>query len=542
MDEYNYELSESWYLKNWFLILISACAILIPFVSAFLIPLILKKNSNFRRHCEVIKGFSADELKKAYTERDSIIKAANDSANKIATDAQNELNQINQKIQDRDAIFAKIVEEATAEANKQLTDQTAQLTTINAEIDKKEFYMNEVSRLKDDIESLEKKATTRQEKIDHLISIQKSVNHAIKKYFKESTDEYDHELILPADLIKEIGTLAPAITLKLHCMDYKDLRRAFRANDKIIDELLTRYEGRYSTKTNRAIYQLMVIALRSELQNVLYTLTYSKLNDGVEAIHAMANKYLNIARDGNQTISSTLAKFIGEIEPLFIDAVKIEYEYYVKKEAAHQEQLELRAQMREEAEERKHLKEQQEQMEKEEEKYNSEIANIRQQLDASDDAEKNQQLLDKIKELEAQIGDLSTKKEEIVRLQNGKAGYVYVISNLGSFGNDVFKVGMTRRLNPQDRVDELGDASVPFKFDVHSFIFSQDAVQLESDLHAALEATRLNKVNSRKEFFKVSIDELEELVDKYDPAAEFNKTMQAEQYYQSLSMSEEESA
>ena len=147
-------------------------------------------------------------------------------------------------------------------------------------------------------------------------------------------------------------------------MDYKDLRRAFRANNKIINETLARYESRYTTKTNRAIYQLMVLGLRAELQNVLYTLTYSKLNDGIAAIEDLINKYLNIARDGSQTIASTLAKFIGELEPLFVDAVKIEYEYYVKKEAARQEQLELRAQMREEAEERKRLKEQQEQMKK----------------------------------------------------------------------------------------------------------------------------------------------------------------------------------
>lgn len=198
--------------------------------------------------------------------------------------------------------------------------------------------------------------------------------------------------------------------------------------------------------------------------------------------------------------------------------------------------------MREEAEERKRLKEQQAQMEKEEQKYTTEIQNIQEQLKESQDDEKTKQLLEKIKELESQLGSLAAKKEEIVNLQNGKAGYVYVISNLGSFGDDVFKVGMTRRLDPQERVDELGDASVPFKFDVHSFIFSEDAVQLESDLHAALEPNRLNKVNPRKEFFKISLDELEALVEKYDPTAEFNRTMVAEQYHQSLSMAEENRA
>ena len=127
------------------------------------------------------------------------------------------------------------------------------------------------------------------------------------------------------------------------------------------------------------------------------------------------------------------------------------------------------------------------------------------------------------------------KKEEISSLSNGKAGNVYIISNLGSFGENVFKVGMTRRLNPQDRVNELGDASVPFKFDVHSFIFSDDAVGLENKLHTILNNKRVNKVNMRKEFFYTNIDELENLVMEIEPTAEFNRTMLAEEFRQSQS-------
>lgn len=103
--------------------------------------------------------------------------------------------------------------------------------------------------------------------------------------------------------------------------------------------------------------------------------------------------------------------------------------------------------------------------------------------------------------MQAQLSDVIIKKDEIIKLQNGKAGNVYIISNLGSFGEDVFKIGMTRRLNPQERVDELGSASVPFKFDVHSFIFSENASDLETEMHKKLNNKRLNKVNMRKEFF-----------------------------------------
>ena len=144
----------------------------------------------------------------------------------------------------------------------------------------------------------------------------------------------------------------------------------------------------------------------------------------------------------------------------------------------------------------------------------------------------------RILELQSQLSDVITRKEDVTRLQNGKAGNVYIISNLGSFGEDVFKIGMTRRLEPQDRVNELGSASVPFKFDVHSFIFSDDAVMLENSLHRRLNSKRVNKVNLRKEFFRISIDELEKLVNEIDPTAEFNKTMLAEEYNQSLSTDE----
>lgn len=429
----------------------------------------------------------------------------------------------------------EIIDKARAEAEAIAKAADMRRDYVQSEIDKKDYYLREVERVKTNLVDLQRKETSLTEKVDKLMRIRKAVNGAVKTYLNDFQIQSEQMINLSPELVRDVERLAPSVMLNLKCMNYKDLRREYKANEKLIEETLTRYENRYTTKTNRAIYRLMVIALRAELQNILYTLTYTKLDDALAKVHEVANKYLNIAREGNQTISSTLATFIGEIETLFTDAVKIEYEYYVKREAARQEQLELRAKMREEAEEQRQLKEQQEQMEREESKYTAEIEKLMEQANTAE-GEKNQALLDKIKALELQLAELAEKKDEIINLQNGKAGYVYVISNLGSFGDDVFKIGMTRRLNPQERIDELGSASVPFKFDVHSFIFSEDAVKLESDIHAALESRRLNKVNLRKEFFKLPIDELERLVERIDPTAEFNRTMQAEQYYQSLSV------
>jgi len=386
-----------------------------------------------------------------------------------------------------------------------------------------------------EIEKTEKKLKTAKNKLDRTKEIYKSVDYSISNFFEYSPDLA--ELKLYKSEFDELEELSPSVILKLHYMDVKSLRKAFKDNDKQIEKVLSQYRSRYTTKANQAIYDLMVIALRAELQNILYNLKYEKLDNAIEQVKNTSQKYLNIAAQGNQNIAGTLTKFIGEIEYLFINAVKIEYNYYVKKEQAKQEQLAIKEQIRQEAEERKALEQEKKKIENEELKYNNEIEKLKEQLKASAD-EESKALNAKILELQAKLADVTIKKDNIVQLQNGKAGNVYIISNLGSFGENVFKVGMTRRIDPQDRVNELGNASVPFKFDVHSFIFSEDAVGLESKLHSILNDKRVNKVNMRKEFFYTTVDELEELVNKIEPTAEFNKTMLAEEFRQSQSSNE----
>lgn len=143
-------------------------------------------------------------------------------------------------------------------------------------------------------------------------------------------------------------------------------------------------------------------------------------------------------------------------------------------------------------------------------------------------------------ELEHHLADIDKALANIdYRQANIRAGYVYIISNIGAFGENVFKIGMTRRLDPQDRIDELGDASVPFNFDVHAMIFSDDAPALENVLHKAFEDRKLNMVNQRREFFNVSLDEIKEVVKKnFDKTVEFIDVPDAEQYRVSMKMKE----
>ena len=424
------------------------------------------------------------------------------------------------------------IEEMYARAQKDLDTTNSEIASNNSILDS---LRSEIASLQEKNERLEKQVHTNANKLVRTKDIYHSISYCIENFLADGSKI---DSLLSAQMLDELESYAPSVTLKLHCMDIKSLRKAFKENDKAITKVLESYSSRYTTKANQAIYKLMVIALRAELQNILYELKYEKLDNAIDSVKNMTTKYLHIAGEGNQNIAGTLTKFIGEIEYLFINAVKIEYNYYVKKEQARQEQLALREKMKEEAAERKALEQERKKIENEELKFQTEIEKVQNSISNTTDQNEIDLLQKRILELQAQLSDVLVKKEDIVNLQNGKAGTVYVISNLGSFGDDVFKIGMTRRLDPQDRINELGNASVPFKFDVHSFIFSEDAVALENKMHEALNGNRVNKVNLRKEFFRISIDDLEQLVTEIDPTAEFNKTMLAEDFRQSLSTDE----
>nr|DAU98628.1 MAG TPA: hypothetical protein [Caudoviricetes sp.] len=497
--------------------------ILIPFIVVWSIGLIL-----------LFQGISALKMNK-------LIEAREETEKKFA-EKQAELDA--EREQDRkkyiDSVFT--LESKLNEMQKKYTEsgfedyETAQkkLAGISTEIadavESRAKIQGEIDNLYAEAAKADKRAKTASNKAAKLIELCNAFASMLKKR-DEIPDKY---FTIPNFTAEEITSLCPSVEMKIHSMDVRDLQKEFRANDKRIDEVTEAYRGRYTTKSNQAIYSLMVIALRAELQNILYDLKYQKLDQGIDNVKVMTAKYLQIACEGNQSIAPTMLKFIGEIEYLFITSVKIEYDYYVRKEQARQEQLAIREQMRQEAEERKALEAERKKVEQEEQKFKNQINDVNTKLSTAEGSEADE-LRKRLLELEAQLSNVTVKKENIVNLQNGKAGNVYIISNLGSFGENVFKIGMTRRLDPQERVDELGSASVPFGFDVHSFIFSDDAVGLENELHKRLNEKRVNKVNMRKEFFSVSLDELEALTREISPTSEFRRTMAAEEYRQSIS-------
>ena len=225
----------------------------------------------------------------------------------------------------------------------------------------------------------------------------------------------------------------------------------------------------------------------------------------VSAMRAVAKvRYSNIAAM-EQRISRSFDALnkLGEtqtcaIAPEYLDLkvseLRLAHEYQEKREAEREEQRRIREQMREEERVRREIEKAKSDAEREEQRYASALEKARQEFQRAGD-DKGAELQRRIDLLQGQLDEAhETKERAISRAQLTRSGHVYVISNIGSFGEDVYKIGLTRRLDPADRIRELGDASVPFPFDVHAMIYSGDAPDLEHKLHIAFDGRRVNLV------------------------------------------------
>ncbi len=223
---------------------------------------------------------------------------------------------------------------------------------------------------------------------------------------------------------------------------------------------------------------------------------------------------------------------------LKLDEFRLAYEYQDKKQKEKEEQAAIRLQMKEDAK----LEQEAEAAFKEEDRYQRLLEKAQKDAEKAS-GEKLSELEEKIAALQADLTAAHEKSERAKSMaQQTKAGHVYVISNVGSFGDHVYKIGMTRRLEPDERVKELGDASVPFTFDVHAMIYSNDAPALENELHKRFQQHRLNLVNQRKEFFKVELEHIEEVVRERFQDAEFTLTAEASEYRESASIRTQKTA
>ncbi len=275
--------------------------------------------------------------------------------------------------------------------------------------------------------------------------------------------------------------------------------------------------------------KLMLRAFNGESDAAMAKVKYSnivsletRINRSFEAINRMGeSKHMWITRD-----------YLS----LRIEELGLVHEHAMKVQEEREEQRQIRERLREEEKVLREIERAKADAEEEEHQAEAALERAREELDHAS-IEQVTRLQTIVDRLESQLQEaLERKAKAIARAQLTRSGHVYVLSNIGSFGPDVVKIGMTRRLDPLERVYELGSASVPFRFDVHALIFSEDAPQLEHKLHRHFEDRRINRINCRREYFRATLDEVRAAIAKYFGEVTFVTVPEAEEYRQTVAM------
>lgn len=400
--------------------------------------------------------------------------------------------------------------------------------------------MQDAFMLKQEIARLQSEQINQQKQIDDLNLTIASKNSDINALDNE-IQRKKKEIVWMDDeiLVQEFGLYKPQFEFA-SSLDYKEKLSEIRATQK---ELIknkqavtgnTQWEVNGSAAKGRKMVsdtqKLLLRAFNSECDELVSKVKYTNFDASLDKIYKSSETISKLGAIMN--ISITQNYLNSKVKEL-----RLAFEFQTKKQQEKEELRAARAEQREQAKIQKELEEQRRKIEKEQTHYQTAFEKLQMQLELNPD---NPDLLLKKAELEGQLSDIDKALNDVdYRQANMRAGYVYIISNIGAFGENVYKIGMTRRLDPQERIDELGDASVPFNFDVHAMIFSDDAPALEAALHRAFENRKLNMVNQRREFFNVTLDEIKEVVKKnFDKTVEFIDVPDAEQYRISMRMKE----
>ena len=384
-----------------------------------------------------------------------------------------------------------------------------------------------------DLQSTIEKARAELDEITRQIECQKRLRSELRDQIIE-TDE--------AVSLQSFGVYKPRYDL-MRSDEYRARLLEIRAKQKelIKGKAATTGLTNWTVNNNAAqgrkmvsdMQKLLLRAFNAECDDVIEHVRYSNLEASEKRITSSREAISKLG--AIMGVSITPAYYRFKIEELYLA-----FEYQQKKQQEKEEQKEARARLREEAKLAKEIEEERKKLEKEQRHYENALRKIEAQLANAPEADKAA-IEQKREELMQQLQKIDQAFKDVdYREANQRAGYVYIISNVGAFGENVYKIGMTRRLDPMDRVDELGDASVPFDFDVHAMIFSDDAPKLEAALHKAFSDRKLNFVNQRREFFRVTLDEIKAVVRaNFDKTVEFVDFPPAEQYRQSLAIASE---
>ncbi|HDF0912938.1 TPA: DUF4041 domain-containing protein [Staphylococcus aureus] len=381
--------------------------------------------------------------------------------------------------------------------------------SINIENQKIKREIQELKNLKKDLISSIEEGT---KELEHVTS-----------YLNDELFKYDIELIYPFDLVEVDSSQINTYIKKLQMKE---------------KELLNLEEVKiFNVSTENKRHQNAQAKQIIRLFNAETSQLINKVNS--KNIESMQNKIFKSYEGINKIFETDNVHIPETLLDIKLEMLDLMHKYQIKIEDEKIIRREERARLKEielaEKEMEKKLKE----LDKDIRHHNNEIKKLTMYLNNTDLQVEKELYIEKIRELDQSLKDLNSERENVEdRKDNAQSGFVYIISNIGSFGENVYKIGVTRRLEPMDRINELSSASVPFEFDVHALIFSENAFELENKLHEYFKkykVNKVNKVNGRKEFFKVNINEIKDKVlSEHNSTVQFIDEPKALQYRETL--------
>ncbi|HCT7555626.1 TPA: DUF4041 domain-containing protein [Staphylococcus aureus] len=378
--------------------------------------------------------------------------------------------------------------------------------SINIENQKIKREIQELKNLKNDLISSIEEGT---KELEHITS-----------YLNDELFKYDIELTYPFDLVEVDSSQINTYIKKLQMKE---------------KELLNLEEVKiFNVSTENKRHQNAQAKQIIRLFNAETSQLINKVNS--KNIESMQNKIFKSYEGINKIFETDNVRIPETLLDIKLEMLDLMHKYQVKIEDEKIIRREERARLKEIEQAEKEMEKKLKELDKDIRHHNNEIKKLTMYLNNTDLQVEKELYIEKVRELDQSLKDLNSERENVEdRKDNAQSGFVYIISNIGSFGENVYKIGVTRRLEPMDRINELSSASVPFEFDVHALIFSENAFELESKLHEYFKKYKVNKVNGRKEFFKVNINEIKDKVlSEHNSTVQFIDEPKAIQYRETL--------
>ena len=401
--------------------------------------------------------------------------------------------------------------------NELLQQDFNKLNLQNLEKDEQIIKLKEKANKFDAIDNYEKIITDKNSELEQLEKILKELESKVDPY-KQYLDLEESGFYKFQYNFENVDKYADALKL------IKDAQRILIKNKNAYRTSVKELEN---SDIINSIGRLGLTAFNSESYNVIERVNFNNFD-------SCKFRIIDIFNNINKLMSPLNTCIDKEFLNLKLQELAVGYEFESEKQKIKQEQDEIRAQMREDEMARQEAEKARLDAIEEENRYQLALQEARREIEGKTDEEK--EILQKqISELEMKLVEAQRKRERATSMaQITKAGNVYIISNLGSFGENVLKIGMTRRREPMDRIQELSNASVPFQFDVHAMVYSEDAPRLENDLHNFFQDRRMNKINLRKEFFRIGIDDISEACEKLGYKIKLTKLAEAREFRETL--------